>query len=63
MGYYNIILLLVFSYFSCCLCEIFNYFAYGSNLTGKRLKINSPSSEFYGVATLEVPIVLAFYFY
>ena len=32
--------------------ERFLYFAYGSNLKSKRVKINSPSAEFLGWAVL-----------
>lgn len=36
--------------------ETFLYFAYGSNLLKKRIRINNPSAEFIGTGKLDVSI-------
>lgn len=43
----------------CCMMvhppkEYFLYFAYGSNLLKKRIRINNPSAEFMGIGLLDV---------
>ncbi|GBP37485.1 Gamma-glutamylcyclotransferase [Eumeta japonica] len=55
MGKTSLIFLIVVvnSFFSVTCESYFYYFAYGSNLLQKRLKILNPSAEFFGTAKLQ----------
>lgn len=41
--------------------DTFLYFAYGSNLFKKRIRINNPTAEFLGVGRLDVSFALKRY--
>lgn len=40
--------------------DTFLYFAYGSNLLKKRIKINNPTAEFIGIGRLHVRFLISY---
>lgn len=44
-----------------CIKETFLYFAYGSNLFKKRIRINNPTAEFIGIGRLDVSYLIIIY--